>query len=941
MKSQTYSNPNSLLQLLVHLEGETKAIIAPSVASQSWQSFVKMLTKSFPWWLLVVNCIFAMMLVCVEYGFQPEFRYDDVDQWRVGAYLLMMGLCLCVTLMANGVQHHVVFVGFLTVAVATNLIAPEQALQGFASKGVWVPQLMLIIVAAIRDSGVLEQIIGRLLGQQPQGTWSPYFRLYWAVIALSALIGLGPTVSFAAPFVIRWARSGGYRHRPLLYLLVVAATCGNTVFLTSAPNSLAIREIICQGSSHDGACDFDVMHQTPLALALSTILGIWSVFAGQRLASSNGDESAQAQKQPVLTRERSGFEARSLEIASVQKRSHSRHTSIGSNTPSHRMVLPPVVVAVPDAEFASSSKSMNPGNVIEISAGTITSEGIPTKDTVIEEVRAIAANILETSPRKAFGAHSRESSTDSNSGHGDKRAPFPFVCAGTNHISCNSDVFGDRDAKRYYLIDFVVLDGSVVCGHTPKSLGIELEGDIRITTISRSARLSPELLPQGESAKGDTEMVPEHLREQLGCAADMSPAENQAGEQENDHADAQVTIASWRFQPNDIISAMCSTAGVCHMRQYARVFVMRGLRCHHLLGGRRHERRLFEAVVTKCNDLIGTTIDELLGLADARLAAHSRRMQFRRKGRQRSSEQIRTEELRERAPWFVQFFRGYPVAARRAEDDFGIASNRPLDPSVDVLQDGDVLLIDAFEEFPTLESTTTHFSVTSQVPSSMAPRHTRAFDRARGFVAIGALMLVVLLEDLSVKPIFVGSLAAVFLLIVVQAVNVNMLVQILNWPLLLSIGAGEGMAAAIRHSGVAHFIGTLIYGGTFAKLCFVSVLAQVAAVGLTPVSSGLLIAPLTLAAFKEDGLTAKALGMLVVVSCNMVSTPPPLPNSALRQKPNFVASEFLWWRMPVQVLATMTVVIWTFFSGVSGIQAGAIASTTAVAARAAGKVVMI
>ena len=54
--------------------------------------------------------------------------------------------------------------------------------------------------------------------------------------------------------------------------MVVAATCGNSVFVTSSPSSIAIRDILC--SEGEEGCE-ELDSQAFLALATAALLGLW------------------------------------------------------------------------------------------------------------------------------------------------------------------------------------------------------------------------------------------------------------------------------------------------------------------------------------------------------------------------------------------------------------------------------------------------------------------------------------------------------------------------------------------------------------------------------------------------------------------------------------------------------------------------------------------
>eukprot|EP00435_Cladocopium_sp_Y103_P072457 s42_g40.t1 len=89
----------------------------------------------------------------------------------------------------------------------------------------------------------------------------------------AAFVGATTAITTATPVIIQWAKSHSFKLRPLLLLMVVAATCGNSVFVTSSPSSIAIRDILC-------VTNCELKSQAFLALANAAILGLYVVIIG-------------------------------------------------------------------------------------------------------------------------------------------------------------------------------------------------------------------------------------------------------------------------------------------------------------------------------------------------------------------------------------------------------------------------------------------------------------------------------------------------------------------------------------------------------------------------------------------------------------------------------------------------------------------------------------
>eukprot|EP00928_Gymnodinium_smaydae_P003552 TRINITY_DN11265_c0_g1_i1.p1 TRINITY_DN11265_c0_g1~~TRINITY_DN11265_c0_g1_i1.p1 ORF type:complete len:538 (+),score=69.98 TRINITY_DN11265_c0_g1_i1:62-1675(+) len=213
-----------------------------------------------------------MVAVCQWYGLL-QFREE-----ASGGYVMLYGLVVAVSLMCRGVRPVIVFISLLAVLSCCGYIKKQHLLSGFARDGAWVPQLMLINIKAIKDSGLLNSLLEFLLVRR-RSTWlATYLQIYLSTIVLAAILGAGPTIAISAPIVTRWAEQQDVGLKPVLWILAVSASVGNVMFLTSAPISMSIMEITCE---HDPLPFFNVQLQTPLACALGIPLGIYAFFAPQ------------------------------------------------------------------------------------------------------------------------------------------------------------------------------------------------------------------------------------------------------------------------------------------------------------------------------------------------------------------------------------------------------------------------------------------------------------------------------------------------------------------------------------------------------------------------------------------------------------------------------------------------------------------------------------
>ncbi len=137
-------------------------------------------------------------------------------------------LCLLVSLIKNVAPPDLLFVGATSLLAVLGIITPEQAFAGFSNAGMLTVAFLFVVVAALRETGVIDYVGHHVLGKvkTERGALA---RLSVFVLPMSALLNNTPIVAMFIPVVIDWCR----RHEmapsklliPLSYLTILGGTC--------------------------------------------------------------------------------------------------------------------------------------------------------------------------------------------------------------------------------------------------------------------------------------------------------------------------------------------------------------------------------------------------------------------------------------------------------------------------------------------------------------------------------------------------------------------------------------------------------------------------------------------------------------------------------------------------------------------------------------------
>ncbi len=142
--------------------------------------------------------------------------------------IFVVGLMLTALVFELLAPDAIVFAA-LGVLLLTGVLSPQEALAGFANKGMLTVALLFIVAYGAQSSGVLELFADRVMGRGKGLGRRALLRMMVPVSLLSAFLNNTPIVSMFVPAVSEWAQ----RHRlppgkyliPLSYAAILGGTC--------------------------------------------------------------------------------------------------------------------------------------------------------------------------------------------------------------------------------------------------------------------------------------------------------------------------------------------------------------------------------------------------------------------------------------------------------------------------------------------------------------------------------------------------------------------------------------------------------------------------------------------------------------------------------------------------------------------------------------------
>ncbi len=152
---------------------------------------------------------------------------------------------LFVALVKNLAPPDMLFLGATTLLAVLGIITPKQALVGFSNPGMLTVALLFVVVAGLRETGVLDYVGHHILGGA-RSEGSVLARLAGVVLPMSAFLNNTPIVAMFVPVVMDWSRRHQVSPSKLLIPLSYLAILGGTCTLIGTSTNLVVNGLMIQ-----------------------------------------------------------------------------------------------------------------------------------------------------------------------------------------------------------------------------------------------------------------------------------------------------------------------------------------------------------------------------------------------------------------------------------------------------------------------------------------------------------------------------------------------------------------------------------------------------------------------------------------------------------------------------------------------------------------------
>ena len=162
------------------------------------------------------------------------------------AFVAFCLLFMLIALMRECLRPGLVLFSAVVMLLVAGIINPEEALKGFSNKGMITVALLYLVSEGVRKSGILEQIMFRMLPKKNASITSAGLRFYPIVTFISAFFNNTPVVVIFAPMIKNWARKMKLPPTKFLIPLSYATVIGGICTLIGTTTNLVLHGMLLQ-----------------------------------------------------------------------------------------------------------------------------------------------------------------------------------------------------------------------------------------------------------------------------------------------------------------------------------------------------------------------------------------------------------------------------------------------------------------------------------------------------------------------------------------------------------------------------------------------------------------------------------------------------------------------------------------------------------------------
>ena len=226
-------------------------------------------------------------------------RMEDI------AIIVVAIVAMIYALVKEFLRPGLVLFSVVVLLLASGVIAPSDALAGFANKGMVTVALLFLVSEGVRHSQCLMPIMNRIFPHTEVSLRRGYLQILPTIASISAFLNNTPIVVIFTPHIKAWCNRSGISIKKLLIPLSYTAILGGVCTLIGTSTNLVVHGLMIDAGL-EGLTMFEL---GKVGVIIATVsIGYMVLFIGRILPdetlqkSSLGDQSELATSVPIWKR---------------------------------------------------------------------------------------------------------------------------------------------------------------------------------------------------------------------------------------------------------------------------------------------------------------------------------------------------------------------------------------------------------------------------------------------------------------------------------------------------------------------------------------------------------------------------------------------------------------------------------------------------------------
>ncbi len=160
------------------------------------------------------------------------------------AFVLLALLGMLVALIMDVMRPGMILFTVVVLFLCAGILSPKEMLEGFSNKGMITVALLFLVSEGVRQSGMLGQLIKKLLPQGKTTVFKAQLRMLPSIAFVSAFLNNTPVVVIFAPIIKRWAQSVHLPYTKFLIPLSFVTILGGICTLIGTSTNLVVHGMV-------------------------------------------------------------------------------------------------------------------------------------------------------------------------------------------------------------------------------------------------------------------------------------------------------------------------------------------------------------------------------------------------------------------------------------------------------------------------------------------------------------------------------------------------------------------------------------------------------------------------------------------------------------------------------------------------------------------------